>query len=306
MNGFNFTERVRKCLSLAREESVRLKHEYVGTEHILLGLIAEGEGVAAAVMTNLHVDLEQMRDTVDATVKRGRATTTGPDLPYTSRAKKVLELAMREARDMDHDYVGTEHLLLGLLAEERGIAAQILVDAGVTLENARVETLRILGTEIPPDMQPSRARPRSLWTSPLPRVTARLKGVLSQARELAPSPDGVTPVMIAVALLRQSEGAMRAVLEYLDLDIDRLLDALVPVMEKEIADAEGANPNEREEVVRRLVLTANSERDASDELCSTAHVLVALVLTVPAVAEAFLAQGVKPEDVRKAFSRLSG
>jgi len=150
MNGYNFTERVRKVLAMAREEAQRLKHEYVGTEHILLGLIREGEGVAAAVLQNLSVDLDEIQQKIEETVKKGKAAAaTGPDLPYTSRAKKVLELAMGEARDLSHGYVGTEHLLLGLLREEKGIAAQVLSDAGVNLDAAKAETLRLLGTEMP-------------------------------------------------------------------------------------------------------------------------------------------------------------
>src|SRR5256714_576091 len=156
MNGYNFTERVRKVLAMAREEAARLHHEYVGTEHILLGLIREGEGVAAAVLTNLNVDLEEIQQKIEETVKKGKAAAAaGPDLPYTSRAKKVLELAMSEARELNHSYVGTEHLLLGLLREEKGIAAQVLTDAGVNLEQARAETLRLLGSEMPSGPAPS-------------------------------------------------------------------------------------------------------------------------------------------------------
>ena len=102
MNGYNFTERVRKVLAMAREEAARLHHEYVGTEHILLGLIREGEGVAATVLQNLSVELDDIQQKIEETVKKGKAgQTTGPDLPYTSRAKKVLELAMSEAREID-------------------------------------------------------------------------------------------------------------------------------------------------------------------------------------------------------------
>jgi ATP-dependent Clp protease ATP-binding subunit ClpC len=150
MNGYNFTERVRKVLAMAREEAARLHHEYVGTEHILLGLIREGEGVAATVLQNLSVELDEIQQKIEETVKKGKAAqTTGPDLPYTSRAKKVLELAMSEARELNHSYVGTEHLLLGILAEEKGIAAQVLRSFDVTLDKARAEVLRILGREMP-------------------------------------------------------------------------------------------------------------------------------------------------------------
>ncbi|MGH7719931.1 MAG: ATP-dependent Clp protease ATP-binding subunit, partial [Gemmatimonadaceae bacterium] len=137
-------------LAMAREEASRLHHEYVGTEHVLLGLIREGEGVAAAVLQALSVDVEEIQAKIEETVKKGKtAQNTGPDLPYTARAKKVLEFAMSEARELNHSYVGTEHLLLGLLREEKGIAAQVLTDTGVNLEAARTETLRLLGTELP-------------------------------------------------------------------------------------------------------------------------------------------------------------
>jgi ATP-dependent Clp protease ATP-binding subunit ClpC len=151
---YNFTDRVRKVLAMAREEAIRLQHDYVGTEHILLGLIREGEGVAAAVLMNLNVDLEQIHERIEEAVRKGKATIALGELPYTSRAKKVLEYAMAEARELNHSYVGTEHLLLGLLREEKGIAAQVLNSLGVSLEEARSETLKLLGSDVNPS-QPS-------------------------------------------------------------------------------------------------------------------------------------------------------
>ncbi|MDT8369181.1 MAG: ATP-dependent Clp protease ATP-binding subunit [Longimicrobiales bacterium] len=145
---YNFTDRVRKVLAMAREEAIRLQHDYVGTEHILLGLIREGEGVAAAVLTNLEVDLDEVHDRVEESVRKGKATIALGELPYTSRAKKVLEFAMTEAREFNHSYVGTEHLLLGLLREEKGIAAQVLNHLGISLEDARAETLKVLGSDV--------------------------------------------------------------------------------------------------------------------------------------------------------------
>jgi len=160
MGGYNFTERVRKVLALAREEAGRLRHEYVGTEHILLGLVREGEGVAAAVLRNLHVDPDKIRESVEGQVKKGINAITRADLPYTTRAKKVLELAMSEANDLGHEYVGTEHLLLGLLREERGVAAQTLTSLGVDLAAVRAETLTLLGQRIPGHDRPARSTAR--------------------------------------------------------------------------------------------------------------------------------------------------
>lgn len=150
MNGYNFTERVRVVLNFAREEAQELRHEYVGTEHILLGLIREGGGVAGSVLENLGADVDDIRDTVGSIVTAGKGGgRTGPDLPYTSRAKKVLELAMKSAEELHHSYVGTEHILLGLLREEKGIAAQVLVGAGISLDEAVAETRRLLGDRPP-------------------------------------------------------------------------------------------------------------------------------------------------------------
>src|SRR6266487_496814 len=146
MSGYNFTDRVRWVLQAAREEAARLRNAHVGTEHLLLALVRDRGGVAQRVLLSFQADLEGIRRAVESKIKQGEsAIAEGQDLPYTSPAKRVLELAMSEARELNHRYVGTEHLLLGLLREEKGIAAQVLTAAGVTLERARAETLRILG-----------------------------------------------------------------------------------------------------------------------------------------------------------------
>jgi ATP-dependent Clp protease ATP-binding subunit ClpA len=148
MNGYNFTERMRHVLARGRDESARLHHEYVGTEHLLLALIREQDGVSAAVLTNLKADPDAIRRMIEQIIQPGRTSAAArADLPYTSRAKKVLELAMAEARDLSHNYVGTEHLLLGLLREETGIAAQVLNESGITIDKVRAETIRLLGSE---------------------------------------------------------------------------------------------------------------------------------------------------------------
>ena len=179
MNGYNFTERVRRVLSRAREEAVALRHEYVGTEHILLALL-EGGGVAQATLENLGVNTAAVRKKVFDTVVPGRADSTstvgvsggileaiadtiftrGPDLPYTSRAKKVLELAMSEARNLRHSYVGTEHLLLGVMREERGVGAQVLASFGLSVPSVRDEVIRLLGTNVPEPHAAAEARMR--------------------------------------------------------------------------------------------------------------------------------------------------
>jgi ATP-dependent Clp protease ATP-binding subunit ClpC len=156
---YNFTDRVRKVLAMAREEAVRLQHDYVGTEHILLGLIREGDGVAAEVLRNLAADLDDLLRLVEDNIRPGKSSTPIGELPYTTRAKKVLEYAMAEARELNHSYVGTEHLLLGLLREEKGLAAKVLGQLGIGIEEARAEMLKLLGTDMPLEEGASDAPP---------------------------------------------------------------------------------------------------------------------------------------------------
>ena len=139
-----FTVRARKALHLAQEEAQRLQHNYIGTEHLLLGLIREGDGVAAKVLNNLGVDLDKARSSVESVIGQGNRVVTG-EIGLTPRAKKVIELAVDEARRLNHHYIGTEHLLLGLVREGEGIAAGVLESLGVNLEKARVQTMQVLG-----------------------------------------------------------------------------------------------------------------------------------------------------------------
>ncbi len=140
-----FTDRARKVMALANQEAQRFNHEYIGTEHILLGLVKEGSGVGANVLKNLDVDLRKVRLEVEKLVKAGPDVVTMGQLPQTPRAKKVIEFAIEEARNLNHNYVGTEHLLLGLLREQDGVAAQVLMNLGLKLEEVREEVLNLLG-----------------------------------------------------------------------------------------------------------------------------------------------------------------
>jgi ATP-dependent Clp protease ATP-binding subunit ClpC len=140
-----FTDRARKVMALANQEAQRFNHEYIGTEHILLGLVKEGSGVGANVLKNLDVDLRKVRLEVEKLVKSGPEMVTMGKLPQTPRAKKVIEYAIEEARNLNHNYVGTEHLLLGLLREHDGVAAQVLMNLSLKLEEVREEVLNLLG-----------------------------------------------------------------------------------------------------------------------------------------------------------------
>ena len=156
-----FTERARRVLTLAQEEALRFNHNYIGTEHLLLGLVREGEGVAAKVLANLGVELNKVRSAVEFIIGRGDRAVMG-EIGLTPRAKKVIELAVDEARRLGHHYIGTEHLLLGLVREGEGIAAGVLESLGVSLEKLRAEVTRILSQSMPQGAaQGSRASTRT-------------------------------------------------------------------------------------------------------------------------------------------------
>ncbi len=140
-----FTDRARKVMNLAKSEAQRLNHEYIGTEHILLGLVQEGSGVAANVLRNMGIDLKRIRAEIEKLVKGSATMVPMGNLPFTPRAKKVLELSLEEASQLGHNYIGTEHLLLGLIKESEGIAARVLTNLGVKLEDVREEVLEFLG-----------------------------------------------------------------------------------------------------------------------------------------------------------------
>src|SRR6202140_2991527 len=161
-----FTDRARKVMQLANQEAQRFNHEYIGTEHILLGLVKEGSGVAANVLKNLDVDLRKIRLEVEKIVQSGPDMVTMGKLPQTPRAKKVIEYAIEEARNLNHNYVGTEHLLLGLLREQEGVAAQVLMNLNLKLDEVREEVLNLLGHGMDAGGEGERAAPKGSKSKP--------------------------------------------------------------------------------------------------------------------------------------------
>jgi ATP-dependent Clp protease ATP-binding subunit ClpA len=300
MNGYNFTERVRKILAMTREEAVRLGHPYIGTEHMLLGLLAEG-GVANMMLSALDVDPDAVRSAILSIVKPGPGP-TGPDLPYTSRAKKVLELALDEARDLNHNYVGDEHLLLGLLREMKGIAAQVLCEAGLTLENARAEALRILSVESPPP-------PLYALAEYFPKSARRLREIISAGHDVAVGRQSpfIASTHVAIALLQHPGGMANAALERLNFDRAAVLSALNQVALR------GTKPVDPDGVVTPTpeLLTAMDamerlRRESNAATAGSHHLLLALIMTSPDVHSAFTEQSVFANMIRESVRWLSG
>ena len=167
-----FTDRARRVVVLAQEEARMLNHNYVGTEHILLGLIHEGEGVAAKALESLGISLEAVRAQVEEIIGQGQQIPSG-HIPFTPRAKKVMELSLREALQLGHDYIGTEHILLGLIREGDGVAAQVLIRLGADLERVRQQVIVLLYQS----KEPRLARRPAEEGAPWPEVQARLDAV---------------------------------------------------------------------------------------------------------------------------------
>lgn len=177
-----FTDRARKVMALAREEARRFNHEYIGTEHILLGLVKEGSGVAANVLQNLDIELKKIRLEIEKIVQGGSDLVSVGQLPFTPRVKKVLEYAMEEARALGHNYIGTEHLLLGLLKEQEGVAAQVLLNMGVKPAEVREEVIGLLGSESAQNSQ-SQEKEEKKGRSKTPALDSFGRDLTQQARE---------------------------------------------------------------------------------------------------------------------------
>jgi ATP-dependent Clp protease ATP-binding subunit ClpC len=172
-----FTDRARRVVVLAQQEARMLDHNYIGTEHILLGLIREGDGMAARALMAMGIGLDAMRQAVEDIIGRGAQSPSG-HIPFTPRAKKVLELSLREALQLGCDYIGTEHILLGLIREGDGVAAQVLVGAGVDLNRARQQVIELLHgwreKHAPPSSGPP---PDDVLLSRLASFAARLNAI---------------------------------------------------------------------------------------------------------------------------------
>ena len=242
-----FTDRARRVVVLAQDEARMLNHDYIGTEHILLGLIHEGEGVAAKALESLGIRLEGVRREVEAIIGRGQQARPG-HIPFTPRAKKVLELSLREALQLGHSYIGTEHILLGLIREGDGVAAQVLVKLGADLNRVRQEVIRLL------HRYQSRAE-TAVWRGPResPRRERR------QLRELI---DRVTSVETRLSAVEQRAGRGPDTGD---------LDAAIAQAREQKLSALGTEDYERAAELRDRERQLAAEREARQETWTATH-----------------------------------
>ena len=252
-----FTDRARRVVVLAQEEARMLDHNYIGTEHILLGLIGEGEGVAAKALESLGISLEAVRQEVEEIIGRGQQAPPG-HIAFTPRAKKVLELALREAQQLGHNYVGTEHILLGLIREGEGVAAQVLVKLGADLERVRQQVIQLLhghqGKQPVDDgrRRGKRARAR-LMDDALARIEALDRRLAAMERWVGMRPD-LDDVDQEIAQVRRDKEAAIDTQDFEAAaalrDKEKELLAARATREKEWAAAAGDRPSLAAEFVR--------------------------------------------------------
>lgn len=265
MSGFDrFTERARTVLSLAQEEAQRFQHNYIGTEHLLLGLVREGEGVAARALTGLGVELNKIRSAVEFIIGRGERIVLG-EIGLTPRSKTVIELAVDEARLLNHHYIGTEHLLLGMVREGQGIAAGVLESLGVNLEKVRSEVLKLLA---PPPEKPQGAEPQS----------EQIQRVIALAREEAHSlrHTMVRTEHLLLGLLRQHTSDAASTLQRLGvshMDVRTTVEFVLGYGMERLSGELALSPMAQ----KVLEATAREARDLQQEKASALHLLVGLI-----------------------------
>jgi ATP-dependent Clp protease ATP-binding subunit ClpC len=213
------TDRARKVMGLALKEAQRHRHDYIGTEHILLGIVLEGSGVGASVLKSLDVDLATAREDVEKLLSLGPEVPTSPQLPFTARATLVLERALEEASNFGHTYLGTEHLLLGLIRENEGVAAQVLRNLKVKIEDVRDEVLELLGAEPAEGGAASLERAGPPSSVPVLGLTPAAWNVLDVARAeaVARHADRIDATHLALAVLVSDQGILARALETLGI-----------------------------------------------------------------------------------------
>ena len=315
---YNFTDRVRQVLRRAREVALEMHHEYVGTEHLAIAVALEPDGPATAVLETLGAHRDDVVARVRGAITPGNPERrAGPDLPYTSRAKKVLELTMAEARLLHHDYVGTEHLLLGILAEQTGIGAQVLASMGVVLERARGETRALVGSPGAAGSAdplgahaaaPGYARSRSPYGVALvDDFTGRARDTLRAAYTEADARDHATVELshVLLALASRDDGMAVVVLDQVIGSRKRVVEAMVERL-----------PDKEDRPERKaLQLSPDTQHALDNSLleaskdghrrAGTQHILLAVLDALPLALAAACAQlGLTAKAARAAYERM--
>ncbi|MEO8953019.1 MAG: Clp protease N-terminal domain-containing protein [Ktedonobacteraceae bacterium] len=311
-----FTERARKVLQYAQEEAQRFQHNYIGTEHLLLGLLRVEDSVAAKVLANLGVEILKARGAVEFIIGRGDRIVLG-EIGLTPRAKKVIELAVDEARHMNHRYIGTEHLLLGMVREGEGIAAGVLESLGVRLPKVRTETIRVLGQK--PDA-PSETllveqedevvgQKSHAFTAPFDKFTADSRRALAFAQEEAQllQHNYIGTEHLLLGLLRANQTMAAQILRRLGIDLHKARGAVEFIIgrgDRIVLGEIGLTPRAK----KVIALAIDEASNLGHSTIGTEHILLGIVREGEGIAVGVIeSMGVNREKVReKTLQQLQG
>lgn len=323
-----FDEQARKILALAQEEAQRFQHNYIGTEHLLLGLVRLGDSTAGRVLNSLGVELDKVRDAVEFIIGRGDRIVLG-EIGLTPRAKKVIELAVDEAHRLEHDYIGTEHLLLGLVREGQGIAAGVLESLGVKLHNVRKAVLDVVGRGLPlimlasayvrgekqfeerasgvqdaDDLVPEPASAEERGNA----FTIRARRVLVRAREeaLQSQRDVVGTDHLLLALIREQNGLAFHVLRNLGIELERIQTATHFLIAEENLREPGNADGFTDDGKKALELTIDESRLLDQTAIGTEHLLLGLIRCEGMASGILITRGLTLEKARAETRRLLG
>jgi hypothetical protein len=308
-----FTDHARKAMQLANQAAQRMNHEYIGTEHVLLGLMDQGEGVGLRALTNLGVNVAELRAEVEAIVQAG-AQPIGAKvkLPQTPRAKKVIEYAMEESRQFKHDYVGTEHLLLGLLREREGIAAQVLSKRGLTLEAVRAEVIKLVGGAPPP----ARTKPKGIVTkraslmgrhSMYEQFTDRARKVMQSANQEAQqfNHEYIGTEHVLLGLIKEGSGVAANVLKNLDVDLRKIRLEVKKLVQRGHEMVTMGKLPQTPRAKKVIEYSLEEARNLNHNYVGTEHILLGLLREHDAIAgQVLLNLGLNLDRVREETVRL--
>jgi ATP-dependent Clp protease ATP-binding subunit ClpA len=294
-----FTDRARKVMQLANQEARRFRHEYIGTEHILLGLAEEGSGVAAHVLKNLDLDLRKLRAEVEKIMQSGPDPVTCGKLPQTPRAKKVVEYAIEEARNLNHNYVGTEHLLLGLLREECGVAAVVLTNLGLKLEQVRAEILNLLGHALDRREQDLTRKGSAICERATCRARRALRLANREARRLRQDYLGTEHLLLG--LLKEGRGVAATVLQSRGVDLEKARREVETLVRPGQGKIRCGRLPQTPRVKRAIEHGIEEVHRLGHESLDTGHMLLGLLRDEESTAGQVLAHGfgLQAEELRK-------
>jgi len=305
-----FNDRAKRVLALAQDEAIRFNHNYIGTEHLLLGLVREGEGVAARVLDSLGVELSKVRQAIEFTIGRGDATKSPSEITLAPQVKKVFELAIDEARRLGHSHVGTEHLLLGIVRESESTAAKVLSSFGVALERVRQQVIATLGQpHAAPQPAASTARLQETGMGPFDRFTDRAKRVLALAQDEAIrfNHNYIGTEHILIGLIREEEGVAARALRTLGVGLDKARTALGFIVGRGDAIVAPSEITLSPRTKKVIELAIDEARKLGHGRVGTEHMLLGLAREGEGIASGIIESlGVTMDKVRHAVIETLG